>query len=348
MPQPDLVALWEDPARFEAAPGGGAILVTGGAGYVGSHAVLALRDAGREVVVIDDLSSGDLAAMPAGTPFHRGDVADRELVAKVIGDHGVRTVMHFAGSASPQESLVRPLEYYRNNTAASLALATACADLGVSRLIFSSSAAVYGVAGPSPLGEEAPTAPLTPYGASKLMTEMILRDLAAARPGFQALSLRYFNIAGADPGGRGGPRRSGAACLIQRAADAALGIGEALDIWGADYETRDGSGERDYIHVSDVAQVHLAAVAYLEAGGPGTVLNCGYGRGFTVLEVIAALEAILGREIPKRTGPRRPGDVASAIAKVDRLRSTLDWRPRYDDLDQILRSALACRGWTGA
>jgi len=324
-----------------------AVLVTGGAGYIGSHAVLALRDEGREVVVIDDLSTGDIAAIPAAVTFHHGNVADRDLVGRLLRTHGVGLVMHFAGSISPGHSIASPLDYYRNNTAASLALAAACVEAGVSRFIFSSSAAVYGGAGASPFREDAPTAPLTPYGASKLMTETILKDLSAARPGFNAVCLRYFNVAGADPAGRAGQRNRAAGSLIDRAIDVALQGRHPLSVWGDDYDTRDGAGERDYIHVSDVAQVHLAAMTHLEAGGAGAVLNCGYGRGYTVLEVLAALQSILGREIPRRHEPRRPGDLASAVADVGRLGETLGWRPRFDDLDLILRTALAWRGWTG-
>ena len=305
-----------------------AVLVTGGAGYIGSHAVLALCDEGRAVVVLDDLSTGDLAAIPTAVTFQRGDIADRELVGRLLRAHGVGLVMHFAGSVSPGNSLTSPLDYYRNNTAASLALAAACVEAGVDRFIFSSSAAVYGSIGASPFREDAPTAPLTPYGASKLMTEIILRDLSAARHGFNAVCLRYFNVAGADPAGRAGQRNRAAGSLIDRAIDVALQGSGILSVWGDDYDTRDGAGERDYIHVSDVAQVHLAAMRHLEAGGAGAVLNCGYGRGYTVLEVIAALQSILGREIPRRHEPRRPGDLASAVADVDRLGATLDWCPR--------------------
>jgi UDP-glucose 4-epimerase len=325
------------------------VLVTGGAGYIGSHAVLALRDQGREVVVIDDLSNGDIAAVPEGVVFHQRDVADAEFVRGLIRRHGVGLVMHLAGSVSAPESLERPLDYHRNNTLASEALAKACVEAGVRQFIFSSSAAVYGESAGSPFREDAAPAPLTPYGLSKLMTETMLADLSASCPGFEAVSLRYFNVAGADPAGRAG-RRGGCqgAGLVDRAVEAALGNRAPLDIWGADYDTRDGAGERDYIHVSDVADAHLAAMRYLQAGGRSVVLNCGSGRGHTVLEVVATLEAILGRQIPRRPGPRRLGDVASAVGDVARLAATLDWRPRFDDLAVILRSALAWRRWAGA
>jgi UDP-glucose 4-epimerase len=255
--------------------------------------------------------------------------------------------MHLAGSVSALESLERPLDYLRNNTAASAELARACVEAGVRRFIFSSSAAVYGAAGVSPCREDAVPAPITPYGRSKLMTETMLADLSASCPGFEAVCLRYFNVAGADIAGRAGRRGWAGAGLIDRAVDAALGRRAPLDIWGADYDTRDGAGERDYIHVSDVADAHVAAMRYLEAGNRGVVLNCASGRGHTVLEVVATLEAIVGRQIPQRPGPRRGGDVASAVGDVARLAATLDWRPRHDDLGVILRSALAWRRATG-
>jgi UDP-glucose 4-epimerase len=318
------------------------VLVTGGAGYIGSHAVLALRDLGREVVVVDDLSNGDVAAIPEGVEFHRRDIADTDFVSALVRRRGVGLVMHLAASVSALESLQRPLDYHRNNTQASETLARACVEAGVRRLIFSSSAAVYGESADAPLREDATPSPITPYGVSKLMTEAMLAELSASHPGFQAVSLRYFNVAGADPAGRAGRRGSVGASLVDRAVDAALGRGP-LDIWGADYDTRDGAGERDYIHVSDVADAHLAAMRYLQAGGRSVVLNCASGRGHTVLEVVAALEAILGRPIPCRAGPRRDGDVARAVGDVTRLAATLHWRPRFDDLDLILRSALAWR-----
>jgi len=325
----------------------GAVLVTGGAGYIGSHTVLALRDEGREVVIIDDLSSGDIAAVPGGVAFHRGDVADAELVRWVVRRHGIGLVTHFAGSVSPPESLERPGDYLRNNTVASEQLAAACAEAGVRRFIFSSSAAVYGGTARTPFREDDAATPITPYGISKLATEFLLRDLSASCPGFEAVSLRYFNVAGADPAGRAGRRAQTGAGLIDRAVDVVVGGCESLDVWGDDYDTRDGAGERDYIHVSDVADIHLAAMRYLEGGGRGVVLNCGSGRGHTVLEVLAALEAIIGRPIPRRPGPRREGDVPSAVGHIERLAATLAWRPRFDDLGLILRSALAWRGWTG-
>ena len=321
---------------------GPTVLVTGGAGYIGSHAVLALRDSCRDVVVVDNLSTGVREALPHDVPFHLGEVADAALMGKVLREHDIGTVMHFAGSISVPESGADPLKYYRNNTCASLSLARSCVDAGVDKLIFSSTAAVYGTPEASPVREDSATRPINPYGASKLMTETMLRDLAASRPSFRPVCLRYFNVAGADPQGRSGQRDPKSTGLVPAAVAAALGHG-ALAIMGRDYDTRDGTCERDYIHVSDLAQAHLAALVYLEAGGGPKVINCGYGSGYTVLEVIAALESILGREIAKRNAARRPGDTVSAVSDTSLMKATLDWRPRYDSLDVILKSALAWR-----
>ncbi len=319
----------------------GSILVTGGAGYIGSHAVLALRDAGRDVVVLDDLSTGSLMAIPAGVTFIKGAVSDETLVPAILHEHRVTGVMHFAGSISAPESVADPLKYYSNNTAASLAMAVHCVSAGTPSFIFSSSAAVYGAPKISPVPESAATRPANPYGASKLMTETMLLDIAVAHPSFRPLCLRYFNVAGADPQARAGQRNPDASGLIPLALAAARGRRAALDICGADYGTRDGTGERDYIHVADLAAAHVAALAYLEGGGAPMVLNCGYGRGATVLEVVAALGHILGCPVPTRPAPRRAGDVASCISDITALRATLDWRPRFDDLNEILRSAIA-------
>jgi UDP-glucose 4-epimerase len=305
-----------------------AVLVTGGAGYIGSHAVLALLDAGREVTVLDDLSTGFLAAIPLGVALHHGDVADGALLAQILGTGRIGAVMHFAGSISVPESVADPAKYYRNNTCASLTLAQACIAAGVDHFIFSSTASVYGNPEVNPAPEDSPTRPMSPYGASKLMTEQILSDLA-----------------GADPAGRTGQRNPDAAGLVKLAVETAIGKRRTLEIFGDDYDTRDGTCERDYIHVSDLASAHVAALNYLEAGGPGVVLNCGYGRGYTVLEVVAALEEVLGRTLDKRRAPRRPGDPARYLADPTRLRATLDWTPQYESLPFILRTALA---WAGA
>jgi UDP-glucose 4-epimerase len=326
-------------------PDAAAVLVTGGAGYIGSHAVFALLDAGREVIVLDDLSTGFAAAVPAGVDLHSGDVADAAFVGELLRSRPIGAVMHFAGSISVPESVSDPAKYYRNNTCASLSLAQACIAAGIDHFIFSSTAAVYGNPEVNPAPEDAQTRPVSPYGSSKLMTEQILADLSAAHPAFRPVRLRYFNVAGADPAGRTGQRNADAAGLVKLAVETALGKRDTLEIFGDDYATRDGTCERDYIHVSDLAAAHVAALRYLEGGGPGVVLNCGYGQGYTVLELVAALERVLGRTLNKRRAGRRPGDPDRSVSDVTRLRATLDWTPRYDSLDLILRTALA---WAGA
>jgi len=322
--------------KAQARPG---VLVTGGAGYIGSHAVLALRERGAPVVVLDNLCTGFREAVPSGVVFYPGDVSDAPLVTDILKDRKIGAVLHFAGSLSVPESVAEPAKYYTNNTAASLSLAKTCIAGGVERFIFSSTASVYGATLASPIAEDAPKAPLSPYGASKLMTETILRDLSRAHPAFKVLILRYFNVGGADPKGRSGLRDPNAAGLIRLAMETALGRRDALDITGDDFETRDGTGERDYIHVTDLAEAHVAGLDYLAAGGEGATLNCGYGRGFTVKEVLATLERVLGRPVPSRIAPRRPGDPASAVSDVSRLKATLPWRPRLDDLETILQTA---------
>jgi UDP-glucose 4-epimerase len=321
------------------------VLVTGGAGYIGGHAVLALLDAGRDVVVLDDLSTGFREAVPPSVALHHGNVADAALVKRLLADKNVGAVMHFAGSISVPESVAEPAKYYRNNTCATLSLATACLEAGVTRFIFSSTASVYGETEICPCAEDAPTAPVSPYAASKLMSERMLTDLETAHPEFRVARLRYFNVAGADPAGRTGQRNPDAAGLVKLAVETAIGKRDTLEIFGDDYPTRDGTCERDYIHVSDLAAAHVAALEYLEAGGAGTTLNLGYGRGYTVLELVAALEKVLGRTLNKRRAARRPGDPPRYFSDVTRLNATLDWRPAHDDLDEILRSALK---WAGA
>ncbi|HWE98555.1 MAG TPA: UDP-glucose 4-epimerase GalE [Caulobacteraceae bacterium] len=321
------------------------VLVTGGAGYIGSHAVYALMDSGREVVVLDDQSTGYEAAVPAGVRLRRGDVGDRAFVSRVLDEERIDAVMHFAGSISVPESVSRPGLYYRNNTVASLALAETCIAHGVEKFIFSSTASVYGNPESNPVAEDAPKNPVSPYGASKLMTERLLEDLAFAHPAFRPVRLRYFNVAGADPKGRTGQRNFAAAGLVKLAVETAIGKRDTLEIFGDDYATRDGTCERDYIHVWDLASAHVAALAYLEGGGAGTVLNCGYGSGYTVLEVVDALEKVLGRSLAKRRAARRPGDPDRYFSDVTRLRATLDWRPQHEGLEEILSSALA---WAGA
>lgn len=319
------------------------VLVTGGAGYIGSHAVLELLAAGYEPVVVDDLSRGVRSKVPTQVPFFKCDVGARRLVTDIIREYGIVNVMHFAGSIIVPESLENPVLYYRNNTANSLTLIDLCLAAGVRRFVFSSSAAVYGVPqGGAPVSEDAATAPISPYGASKLMTEWMLRDACHAHPGFQAVCLRYFNVAGSDPEGRTGPARN-ATHLIRAAVDTVLGLQARLEIFGDDYPTRDGTCERDFIHVTDLAAAHQQALAYLEAGGAYTVVNCGYGRGATVREVVACLERLTGKPLPVAPVARRAGDAHSVIANVSRLRTLFDWTPRHDSLEEILDSTLAWR-----
>ena len=323
------------------------VLVTGGAGYIGSHAVLALKDGGYSPVVLDDLTTGARDAVPRDVPFHLGDVADRELVAGILGEHAVTSVMHFAGSISVGESVLAPLKYYRNNVLGSLALIESCLAAGVGRFIFSSSAAVYGVPQALPVTEDAPMAPINPYGASKAMTERMLADTAAAHPAFSPVCLRYFNVAGADAKGRTGQQGPQSTHLIRAAVEAALGHRDGLEVFGADYDTRDGTCERDYLHVTDLADSHVAALRYLEAGGPPAALNCGYGRGYTVLEVIAAVEEVIGRPLPVRSGPRRPGDPPRLVANGDKIKQVLGWSGAHSSLNDMISSALAWQARLG-
>ncbi len=297
------------------------------------------------MTVLDNLSTGFREAVPAGVTLAQGDVADRTFVRGVLARGDFAAVMHFAGSISVPESMQEPAKYYRNNTTATLALAEACLEAGIANFIFSSTASVYGETDVCPCAEDAPTAPVSPYAASKLMSERMLADLEGTHPGFRAMRLRYFNVAGADPQGRAGQRNPAAAGLVKLAVETAVGKREILEIFGDDYPTRDGTCERDYIHVSDLAAAHLAALRHLESGGGGTVINLGYGRGYTVLEVVAALERVLGRKLETRRAPRRPGDPPRYYSDTTRLNATLDWRPVHDDLEEILRSALA---WAGA
>lgn len=317
----------------------GSVLVTGGAGYIGSHATLALAARGRRVVVLDDLSTGVREAVTG--VFVPGDVGDAALVAEVIRTHRVEAVLHFAGSIVVPESVTDPGKYYENNTLKSLVLARACLAAGVERFIFSSSAAVYGEPEHTPITETAPLKPINPYGWSKLMVETMLADLARAHPAFRPVSLRYFNVAGADPKGRSGQRGPQSTHLIRRAVEAACGRRAGLEIFGTDYDTRDGSCERDYIHVSDLAEAHADALDYLEAGGEPGVFNCGYGRGYSVREVVAALEAVTGAPLKVKVGPRRVGDPARLVSDPSKIRDATAWRPRYDDLSLILKTALA-------
>jgi len=314
------------------------ILVTGGAGYIGSHVVRQLGEAGERVVTLDNLSRGFREAVTHG-PLVVGDTGDQTLVRKVLGDHGIGTVMHFAAYTIVPESVAQPLKYYANNTANTRSLIECCVDSGVTQFVFSSTAAVYGMPPGGIASEDTPTAPINPYGTSKLMSEWMLRDASAATS-LRHVALRYFNVAGCDPGGRVGQSTPQATLLTKVAVEHVVGKRSHVAIYGTDYETPDGTGVRDYIHVEDLASAHLAALAYLRAGGPSTTLNCGYGHGYSVREVLAAVERVAGRPIVTREEPRRAGDPAMLIARADRIRAVLGWKPRYDRLDQIVGDAL--------
>ena len=318
------------------------VLVTGGAGYIGSHAVLALLDAGWQVAVLDELSTGFRRAVPDGVAFHHGDVGDEALLARIFAEHGIRAVMHFAGSIIVPESVAEPLKYYLHNTVKSRALIAACVDAGVPHLIFSSTAAVYGAPETSPVAEDAPLRPINPYGASKAMTETMLADTARAHP-LNYAALRYFNVAGADPAGRAGQSTAGATHLIKVAVEAALGKRGHVDVFGTNYATPDGTGVRDYIHVADLAAAHLLALeALIAAPERSLTLNCGYGRGFSVLEVLDAVDRATNLKLVRRLASRRPGDSDSLVADNRAILETLPWRPHHAELDTIVAHALAC------
>jgi UDP-glucose 4-epimerase len=316
------------------------ILVTGGAGYIGSHMVHELVDAGEKVVTLDNLVTGFDWAVAEGVPLIVGDTGDQPLVASIIAEHGVDSIIHFAASTVVPESVAQPLAYYRNNTVNSRALIETAVQGGVKHFIFSSTAAVYGNPERSPVAEDAPTMPMSPYGASKLMTERMLRDAGYAH-GMGYVVLRYFNVAGADPKLRTGQSTRNATHLIKVATEAALGQRPKVDVFGTDYPTPDGTGIRDYIHVSDLARAHSDALRHLRAGGESLTLNCGYGHGFSVLEVIDTVKRVSGVDFRVDTAPRRPGDPAQVVATADRARALLDWRPQLDDLTTIVAHALA-------
>jgi UDP-glucose 4-epimerase len=317
------------------------VLVTGGAGYIGSHAVLALADAGWPVTVIDNLTTGFRWAVPDGVAFYEGDIEDRALLARIFAEQGVGAVMHFAGSVVVPESVVDPLKYYHNNTAKSRTLIAAAVAAGVPHFIFSSTAATYGIPEVSPVVENCPQVPINPYGMSKLMTEAMLADVAAAHP-INYGALRYFNVAGADPQARTGQSTAGATHLIKVAVEAALGKRSHVDVFGSDYDTPDGTGVRDYIHVSDLAAAHVLALEALIAEPARSLkMNCGYGRGFSVLEVLDAVDRATNANVERRIGPRRAGDPDSLISDNSRIRATLPWVPRHADLDTIVAHALA-------
>ncbi len=316
------------------------VLVTGGAGYIGSHAVLALRDAGWPVAVIDDLSNGTRGVVPDGVPFFEGSIADTALVDRVLREQRIGAILHFAGSIVVPESVVKPLEYYANNTLASHALVSAAVAAAVPHIVFSSTAAVYGEPERVPIEEGDPKEPINPYGASKLMTERMLADSAAALP-LNYCALRYFNVAGADPDMRAGQVGKGSTHLIKVAVEAAVGKRDHVAVFGTDYDTLDGTCVRDYVHVTDLAAAHLIALERLIAQPQDNlVLNCGYGQGLSVLEVLDALDRVLGKPVPRREMPRRPGDAPALVASNRALVETLEWSPRFADIDTIVTHAL--------
>jgi UDP-glucose 4-epimerase len=316
------------------------VLVTGGAGYIGSHAVLALRDAGWDVAVIDNLSTGTRYVVPDDVAFYEGNVADRELVDRIFAERNTGAIMHFAGSIVVPESVEKPLEYYRNNTVASHALISAAVEASVKHIVFSSTAAVYGEPERVPVDEAVQKLPINPYGASKLMTERMLEDSAAAYP-MNYAALRYFNVSGADPAGRSGQVGKGSTHLIKVAVEAAVGKRDHIDVYGTDYPTEDGSCVRDYIHVSDLVAAHVKALERLiEKPDENLVLNLGYGRGLSVLEVLDALDRLLPEPIRREMKGRRAGDPPLLISSNKALTDTLDWQARYADIDTILTHAL--------
>jgi UDP-glucose 4-epimerase len=316
------------------------VLVTGGAGYIGSHMVLELVDAGERVVVVDNLSTGFKWAVAPQAELVVGDVGDDDLVRAVIRRHNVSAIIHFAGSIVVPESVSDPLGYYLNNTVKSRALIESAVKTGVNHFIFSSTAAVYGNPTENPVSEAATPAPMSPYGSSKLMTEIMLRDTAHAHD-LEAVALRYFNVAGADPQGRSGQSTPNATHLIKVACETALGKRAGMEVFGTDYPTPDGTCIRDYIHVKDLARAHMSALDYLRKGGKTDIFNCGYSKGYSVLEVIEAVKRASEVDFPVKLSPRRPGDPAAIVAASAKIRETLGWVPQHDDLDKIVAQALA-------
>ncbi len=317
-----------------------AVLVTGGAGYIGSHAVLALKDRGWPVAVVDNLSNGTREVVPEGVPFYEGDVADQALLKLIFDEQGIGAIMHFAGSIVVPESVEKPLLYYGNNTVATHALISAAVESGVKHILFSSTAATYGAPERVPIDEEDPKQPINPYGASKLMTERMLSDSAAAYP-LNYGALRYFNVSGADPQLRAGQIGRGSTHLIKVAVEAAIGKRDHIDVFGDDYPTPDGTCIRDYVHVSDLADAHVLALKRLiERPKENLVLNCGYGKGLSVLEVLDAIDRVADRPVRREMKPRRAGDPPALVASNRRLVETLDWTPRFADIDVIVTHAL--------
>lgn len=316
------------------------VLVTGGAGYIGSHMVWELLDAGEPLVVMDNLVTGFRWAVPPNVTLVVGDIGDQDLVRTVMRKHNITAVIHFAGSVVVPDSVSDPLGYYLNNTVKSRALIEAAVQMGVKQFIFSSTAAVYGNPKEVPVSEEATPAPMSPYGSSKLMTEIMLADTARAHD-FRYTALRYFNVAGADPQGRTGQSTRGATHLIKVACETALGKRSHIDVFGTDYPTADGTCVRDYIHVKDLVRAHTSALAYLRKGGKSDIFNVGYSKGYSVLEVLDSVKRVSGKNFDVRMSPRRPGDPAGIVAASAKIRNTLGWEPKHDDLDAIVRQALA-------
>jgi UDP-glucose 4-epimerase len=314
------------------------ILVAGGAGYIGSHVVLQLAERGEQVIVLDDLSTGFRQAV-CNAELVVGSVGDQALVGKLLRDHAIDTVVHFAANTIVPESVRDPLKYYGNNTCATRSLLEACTMAGVKHFVFSSTAAVYGIPADGLAREESPTAPINPYGTSKLMSEWMLRDVSAASPMRHAI-LRYFNVAGSDTQGRIGQSTRAATLLVKVACEAAVGKRSHVSVFGTDYPTADGTGIRDYIHVEDLASAHLRAVDYLRDGGASLIANCGYGHGYSVREVLATVQKVAGKPLAIREEPRREGDPPQLIARAERVRQVLRWTPKLDDLEQIVRTSL--------
>jgi UDP-glucose 4-epimerase len=317
----------------------GSILVTGGAGYIGSHVVRQLGEAAERIVVLDTLGRGFRQAVTAGE-LVVGDVGDQALVSRLLADHRVDTVMHFAAHTIVPESVAHPLKYYGNNTCATRALLQACLDNNVKHFVFSSTAAVYGMPDQGYADEGSPTRPINAYGSSKLMSEWMLRDVAASSD-LRYVALRYFNVAGSDPGGRIGQATQGATLLTKVACEAMVGKRPHVAVFGSDYPTPDGTGMRDYLHVEDLAAAHLNALDYLRGNGNSVTLNVGYGHGYSVREVLRMVETVGGRPLVIREEARRPGDPAYLVARADRIRTELGWQPRYDDLEAIVTHSLA-------
>ncbi|WP_201864672.1 UDP-glucose 4-epimerase GalE [Microvirga soli] len=314
------------------------VLVTGGAGYIGGHMVLALLDAGLKPIVLDNLSTGFRWSVPDSVPLIVGDVGDHELVLQTLKSHKIDAIVHFAAKLVVPESVIDPLGYYQNNTVKNRALMAAAVAAGI-ETFFSSTAAVYGNASDKPLTEDAPLSPLSPYGNSKLLSEVMLRDIAAAY-GMRYAVLRYFNVAGSDPAMRHGQSTANATHLIKVAVQTALGMRPYMEVYGTDYTTRDGTCIRDYIHVSDLIAAHMQALTYLRGGGESLVVNCGYGHGYSVAEVIETVRQVSGRPLEAHIGPRRAGDPSIIVADTTRIRSTFGWQPQYDDLSKIVDHTL--------